>query len=138
MTDAVLEAARKVRANAYCPYSDYPVGAALLADDGRIYVGCNVENASYGATICAERSAILAMIAAGGRRWVALAVVTRDLGRPCGMCLQVLSEFVADRHEARVVCASETEQMEIPFPHLLPEPFSLSSHPTKEAPRSSE
>lgn len=82
-----------MRERAYAPYSAYQVGAALRDERGEIFVGVNVENVSYGATICAERAAVLAMIAGGGTRISALAVVTRDGGPPCGMCLQVLGEF---------------------------------------------
>lgn len=85
--------ARAARAQAYAPYSRYAVGAAVLADDGRVFGGCNVENAVYGATVCAERVAVWAAVAAGARRLVALAVVTPNGGTPCGCCRQVLTEF---------------------------------------------
>ena len=96
--DVLLPAARAARAHAYAPYSRYRVGAALLTKSGRVFVGCNVENATYGATACAERSAIAAMVAAGEREPVACVVVTAGPtpGTPCGICRQVLSEFAAD------------------------------------------
>lgn len=92
----LVHAARRARANAYAPYSRFAVGAAALAADGRIFPGCNVENASFGLTVCAERNALAATIAAG-QRPVAMAIVTAD-GRatPCGACRQVLAEFAPD------------------------------------------
>lgn len=81
------------RQRAYAPYSRYLVGAALLADDGSITYGCNVENAAYPSTICAERVALTAAVAMGKRSFVAIAVATRDGGSPCGSCRQVLAEL---------------------------------------------
>jgi cytidine deaminase len=96
--EPVLEAARAARANAYAPYSRYRVGAALLTRRGRIYAGCNVENATYGATSCAERSAVAAMVAAGDTDPIACLVITGGPtpGAPCGICRQVLAEFARD------------------------------------------
>ena len=93
-----IDAARQTRAHAYAPFSHYQVGAAVLTRAGRVYSGCNVENSTYGATICAERSAIAAMVAAGDRDPVACVVVTggRTPGSPCGICRQVLAEFARD------------------------------------------
>jgi cytidine deaminase len=99
MTDAdLLAEAEAARAAAYAPYSRFQVGAALLADDGTVQRGCNVENASYPAGICAERGAIAAAVAGGRQRFVAIAVAGPDgvAITPCGMCRQVLSEFSAD------------------------------------------
>ena len=96
LLDELVQRAKAVRENAHAPYSGYLVGAAFATKDGRIFEGCNVENASFGGTICAERGAIMQMVAAGSRRPVAGAVVTRDGGAPCGICRQVLSEFARD------------------------------------------
>lgn len=90
----LLERAREVRERAYAPYSRYHVGAALLSTSGKIYTGCNVENASYGLTVCAERNAIFKAISEGEREFVALAVVTANGGSPCGACRQVIFEFM--------------------------------------------
>lgn len=101
----LLDSARRARANAYAPYSRFPVGAAALTVDGRIFSGCNVENASFGLTICAERNALAAVIAAG-QRLLAMAVVTAEgKATPCGACRQVLAEFAPD---LPIVVAGET------------------------------
>jgi cytidine deaminase len=89
----LLEAARDVRLRAYAPYSNYQVGAAALGDDGHIYGGCNVENASYGLCMCAERVALGSAISSGCTKPSAIAVVTKDGGSPCGACRQVMVEL---------------------------------------------
>jgi cytidine deaminase len=89
----LIDLARKARKKAYVPYSHYKVGAALLGKSGKIYTGCNVENASYGHTICAERTAVLKAVSEGETEFEALALVTKNGGSPCGACRQVLSEF---------------------------------------------
>lgn len=93
---ALIEAALAVRKRAYAPYSNYPVGAALLMEDGSIITGVNVENASYGLAICAERTAVGKAIAEGYRKILAIAVATDNAGSPCGACRQVLTEFAGD------------------------------------------
>jgi cytidine deaminase len=96
--DALERAAIAARSRAYCPYSKYRVGAALLGADGRVWAGCNVENASYGLTNCAERTAVFSMVAGGDRSLRAVVVVTAgpEAGSPCGACRQVLGEFCDD------------------------------------------
>jgi cytidine deaminase len=109
--DRLLEAAFEARDNAYAPYSNFSVGAAMLMSSGEIYKGSNVENASIGATVCAERSAISNAVVHGERRIEALAVVT-DLDRPaapCGICRQVLSEFADELPILMATPAGERE-----------------------------
>jgi cytidine deaminase len=126
MWDRLLEAALEARENAYAPYSNFSVGAAMLMSSGEIYKGSNVENASIGATVCAERSAISNAVVHGDRHIEALAVVT-DLDRPaapCGICRQVLSEF-AD--ELPILMASPTGEREFTtLDELLPHRFGPS------------
>lgn len=93
---ALIQAAMDVRERAYVPYSNYAVGAALLMADGRIITGVNVENASYGLSICAERTAVFKAVSEGHRQILAVAVATDNAGSPCGACRQVLTEFAGD------------------------------------------
>ncbi|MGI6083986.1 MAG: cytidine deaminase [Acetivibrionales bacterium] len=94
-SEKLVNLAVKIKENAYVPYSNFHVGAALFADNGRIYTGCNIENASYGAAICAERTAIVKAISDGAKRILAIAVASdsKSPTMPCGICRQVLSEF---------------------------------------------
>jgi cytidine deaminase len=94
LIDAAIAAAQK----AYAPYSNYPVGAALRTPDGMVYTGCNVENASYPVTICAERTALVKAVSEGHRQFDTLVVVTKNAGSPCGMCRQMLYEFAPNLH----------------------------------------
>lgn len=93
--DELVAAAVQAREHAHAPYSRFAVGAAVATDDGRVFAGCNVENVSYGLTVCAERVAVFQAVSAGARRVVAVAVVTGSQGSPCGACRQVLAEFAA-------------------------------------------
>jgi cytidine deaminase len=112
--------------HAYVPYSGYPVGAALLGEGGTVYTGCNVENAAYPATICAERTALVKAISDGARAFSALAVVTRNGGSPCGLCRQMLYEFAP---QLRVIVAdlNGNVQYEMTLNDLLPEGFGPAS-----------
>ncbi len=121
----LIEAAKKARENAYAPYSNYKVGAALLAEDGRIFTGCNVENAAFGLTMCAERNAVGNAVQNGVQRFVAIAIVTDDEppATPCGACRQVLAEF---RQNLHVITANLKGDVQNYFLNdLIPELFTL-------------
>jgi cytidine deaminase len=130
--EELLAAAREARRHAYAPYSGYAVGAAVYGEDGRIFAGANVENASYGLTVCAERVAILRAVSEGVRRIQAMVVVTRDGGTPCGACRQVLAEFADE--DVWVWCYGEDRQegQEYRLSDLLPNAFSLRSRVLQE------
>lgn len=124
---AVWIAAREARANAHCPYSNYRVGAALTAvGHPDLFTGCNVENASYGATICAERSAVCAAVTALGSFTLQdLVLVTERPAPPCGMCLQVITEFA--NTETRIFLATEEKiTHSLTLSDLLPHQFDPS------------
>jgi cytidine deaminase len=89
----LIELAGEARKQAYAPYSQYPVGAAVLTATGKLYTGCNVENAAYPTSMCAERVAIYKAVSEGEREFTAIAVVTENGGSPCGACRQVMAEF---------------------------------------------
>lgn len=124
----LIEAARKVRAHAHAPYSRYQVGAAVRGGSGEIYIGANVENASYGLTLCAERNAIAQAVSAGCKRIVAAAVVTSTAppAAPCGMCRQTFAEFARD---LPIVLVNDQEQVETTLAELLPRAFRADDLP---------
>jgi cytidine deaminase len=119
----LVAAATAVRENAYAPFSKFHVGAALLTESGQMYLGCNVENISYGLTICAERFAIGAMVAAGDSKPAAIAIVTRGGGTPCGACRQVLAEF-SPSLPILLVDADTRAVVETDLAKLLPSQFA--------------
>ncbi len=120
----LVQAAEAARANAYAPYSVYCVGAAILDENGRIHVGVNVENVSFGLTVCAERNAVASMAASGGREIKAVVVVTEDGGTPCGACRQVLSEFAPNPSEVWVFGRSTRNSWQARLSELLPSGFN--------------
>ena len=116
--------AEAARSRAYAPYSHFPVGAALLAVSGRIYEGCNVENASPVLGVCAERVALLAAVAAGEREFKALAVVSEGGAMPCGACRQALAEFVPAGGQFLLIVADTSGRSQtFHLAELLPHPF---------------
>ena len=120
----LVQAAAEARKQAYAKFSNYKVGAALLAEDGSIFSGCNVENSSFGLTICAERAVVAAAVAAGRRNFQALALVSNRQGPPCGACRQVLAEFCGDDFPIQIASAENLgEVKEFPLGELLPEAF---------------
>lgn len=126
----LVMAARAAAERAYCRYSGYAVGAAIKSESGRIFSGCNVENASYGATMCAERSAIFGLVSAGERQILEVCVYApgEPMAMPCGMCRQVIAEFCRD---APVLVAGPRGVLRRSFAQLLPEAFRLSATETK-------
>src|ERR671916_443283 len=132
LTDSLISAARSVQARAYAPYSQFRVGAALESSDGTVFLGCNVENASYGLTICAERSAVFAAVSAGVTRF-RRAVVVSDVdppAAPCGACRQVLAEFGLDLPIDGVVSNGLEGFEERALIRFLPRPDSVSLRDT--------
>ena len=124
--DSLIQCAIEASKNAYIPYSKYAVGAALQATDGTVFKGCNVENASYSPTICAERTALVKAISEGYREFEAVAVVTRDGGSPCGVCRQLMFEFAP---QMTVIIADLEGKVHhvLPLSDLLPLGFGPSN-----------
>lgn len=128
----LISAASRARENSHAPYSQFRVGAALRANSGRIFTGCNIENSSFGLTVCAERVAVFKALSEGERRFDAIAVVadTERLTPPCGACRQILWEFCRD---AEVVLANLSGQITMRrVPDLLPDAFDASFIGKKE------
>lgn len=128
MTDReLLEIAKKAMLNAYAPYSNFKVGAALLCADGTVFSGCNIENSSYGASNCAERTAIFKAVSEGYRDFSAIAIVSSSGGEtfPCGICRQVLAEFAPN---IRVLLSDkENNPVSYNFQEIMPYIFSLEN-----------
>lgn len=125
---SLIEQARTAQRAAYAPYSKYHVGCALETNDGTIFTGCNIENASYGATLCAERVAIFKAVSEGHRHFRRIVICTDSTtpAAPCGLCRQVMAEFFGPELEIILCGANETERR-YTFAELLPHPFNQSS-----------
>ena len=124
--EQLIEAARAARERAHAPFSKFRVGAAIEDDDGRTYSGCNVESASYGLTMCAERVAVFRAISEGASKLVRMAVVadTEELTLPCGACRQILWEFLGDAELILANLSGATERLRIS--QIFPRPFDRS------------
>ncbi|MBP1641482.1 MAG: cytidine deaminase [Acidobacteria bacterium] len=124
--EPLVAAAARVREAAYAPYSRFAVGAAVLTADGRLFVGCNVENRSFGLTLCAERAAVAAALAAGTRELAAVAVVADadPLAPPCGLCRETLAEFAGPELPI-LLAAPDGRRRERRLGELFPDPFRL-------------
>lgn len=134
MRRTLIQMALNARESAYAPYSHYQVGAALLTDDGEIVTGCNVENASYGATCCAERTAVFKAVSEGKKHFRSIVIVggmegrePEDYAYPCGICRQVLSEFATREDMAVIVAKSCDDYKEYSLSELLPCSFGGDS-----------
>lgn len=127
-TKILASAARKARENAWAPYSKFKVGAAVLGTDGKIYTGCNIENVSYGLTMCAERTAIFNMVSQGCTAFVAIAVAAGENpadSAPCGACRQVMCEFAQNLETAQVIlCGAQSGEITETVAGLCPYPFT--------------
>lgn len=125
--EALIAAARDVRQNAHAPFSGFAVGAAVLAADGRVFAGCNVENRSFGLSLCAERTAVAAAIAAGAEEITAIAVVTDATppAAPCGICRETLAEFCGANLPVYLANLDD-ERRRSTLGELLPDPFVLA------------
>ncbi len=121
--EELVAQALMARGHAYSPYSHYSVGVAIEAQNGRVYRGCNAENASYGLTLCAERAAVQAAVCGGDRSWRALALVTEDGSPPCGACRQVLAEF-AGPDLPIYVATPDGNYRRSTLGELFPQPFA--------------
>ena len=126
MKEKLIKMAIEAREKAYCPYSDFKVGAAALFEDGNIYTGCNIENASYGATNCAERTAIFNGVSTGARTLEAIALIgdVNNFTYPCGICRQVMVEFARDNNMKIYIVKSENEYIETTIGEIVPGAFT--------------
>ena len=122
----LIQKAIEARELAYCPYSNFKVGAAALFEDGNIYTGCNIENASYGGTNCAERTAIFNAVSKGNRKLKAIALIgdTKAFTYPCGLCRQVIGEFVESKDTKIIIIKNKDEYILKTFEEIMPGAFT--------------
>lgn len=120
--EKLMEIAKQAMANAYAPYSHFLVGAALLCSDGTVYTGCNIENISYGATVCAERCAIFKAVSEGKHSFIKLAITSSSTEKtfPCGICRQVIEEFMPD---GEIITGNANEIDVFKVSELMPHSF---------------
>lgn len=125
--DKLIAASKSAMEHAHAPYSGFKVGAAVLGGSGKVYTGCNVENASYGLSICAERTAILKAVSEGEKRICAIAISNSSgkLAFPCGACRQVMAEFAPETVSMTIYLVSDQGVEEYPLADLLPHAFGL-------------
>ena len=125
LRDLLIKEAWKGLKNSYSPYSKFPVGAAVMGADGQVYRGCNIENVSYGLTVCGERNAIFNMVVHGCKTFTALAVVTSGKGdaAPCGACRQVMGEFCENLDTPVYIGGGDGEVLETTVGGIMPYPF---------------
>ncbi len=122
--ERLIEAARRAQTHAYAPYSNFAVGAAVLGADGRVFIGCNVENSSFGLTVCAERNAVAAALVAGTRPTAVAVIADEEAVAPCGACRQVLAEFDSAMPVVLAAATRDTHQT-TSLDALLPGPFQF-------------
>jgi cytidine deaminase len=128
--DELIARAAAARERAYAPYSHFQVGAALMSKSGRVYSGCNVENAAFGGSICAERTAIVKAVSEGEREFEAMAVVTENGVSPCGPCRQVMMEFAPDM--AVIIADTRGNRKTTTVRNLLPDAFTPDQLPSPD------
>lgn len=134
--DALIQQALQAMKNAYAPYSHFQVGAALLTESGAVVEGCNVENCSYGLTICAERTAAVSAVAQGLVDWKAIAIASVGGVAPCGACRQFLAEFAPNLTILLVDSTSEKPTISVSLTDLLPNSFTPARLPFRKLDRS--
>ena len=133
MLEEAMRLAKDVATRAHAPYSQFPVGCVIVDENDQMHVGCNVENASYGLTMCAERNATGSAISAGAERFKTIVVASREAVTPCGACRQVLAEFSSHDTEVFLIDLDGRQCEQHLLSHLLPHQFKLESDSKPQA-----